>query len=66
MGDMLDATDAIEQTILDHRINAIRSAARTHHPVGKCHWCEEPFSHGSQKIFCDSDCSEDYEKYHRK
>jgi len=66
MGDLLDATDAIEQAILDQRIAAIRNKQREINPKGSCHWCDERFEPGSQHIFCDADCSDDYHKYHRK
>lgn len=64
--DFLDASQEIEQALLDKRIAAIRAAGREFQPKGECHWCEERFDSGSQKIFCDADCSEDHAKYHRK
>lgn len=64
--DILDATQEIEDNLLELRIAAIRSATREYHPKGECIWCGEPFETGSELIFCDSDCSEDHTKYHRK
>lgn len=66
--DILDATQEIEQKLLDLRLAAIRAGSGTRQlpPKGACHWCDERFTHGSEHIFCDADCSEDYEKYHRK
>lgn len=66
MGDLLDATDAIEQAILDQRIAAIRNQGRELYPIGRCHWCDEDFAPNVQLLFCDTDCSDDYHKYHRK
>lgn len=62
--DILDASQEIEQNILDARIEALRATApKRNQPKGFCQWCNEPFASGDERIFCDSDCSEDYEKY---
>jgi len=64
--DILDASQEIEQHILDARINSIRQTGRLITPNGTCRWCKEIFETGSEKLFCDSDCSEDYEKFNRQ
>lgn len=64
--DVVDASQEIEDKLLAVRIAAIRSAGRELQPKRCCHWCDEPFESGSQLLFCDADCSEDYGKYHRK
>ncbi|WP_027854412.1 hypothetical protein [Marinobacterium litorale] len=52
--DLIDHTDKLEGHLLEMRIDAIRQKAgeREPVPVGHCHWCEEPFEEGSQRLFC--------------
>ena len=66
--DVLDAAQEIEQRILDAKLEAMRqaSAPRALNPKLSCYWCSEPFEQGSEKLFCDSECSEDYNKYERQ
>lgn len=66
--DILDATQEIEQKLLDSRIAAIRQSclSRKLQPKQECHWCHEPFEVNSQKLFCDQECGEDHAKYERQ
>jgi hypothetical protein len=64
--DILDAAQEIEQHILDARIRTIRHTQRQFRPKGSCHWCREPFEAGSEKVFCDSDCSDDHDKFKKQ
>ncbi|MCP8687722.1 hypothetical protein [Marinobacterium sedimentorum] len=60
MADVLDQVDERETRINEMRIQAIRNAGRELHPIGECHWCNEPFDAGSPKLFCDATCSTDW------
>ena len=32
---------------------------------GSCHYCEADFAAGDERLFCDSECAQDYEKEQR-
>lgn len=61
--DPVDQADALHTLITENRIKSIRSQGREINPSGFCHFCEEPV-HGN-KLFCDADCSTDYERTKR-
>lgn len=63
--DFLDNSQEVENRLLELRINAITSTTKNLQPKGVCHWCGENTSHPKQ-IFCDGDCADDHEMYHRK
>lgn len=65
MADEADYTDMQSEFLMSARIRDIRNQGRELNPKGACHWCDEPFEHVSQKLFCDSDCSFDYERSKR-
>lgn len=64
--DVFDQTDVVESKLLDLRIQAARSAEREIEPIGECHNCGEPFTEAdTHKLFCDSECSTDWERLKR-
>lgn len=63
MSDILDSTDEVEGRLLNLRIQAAQNYSSGLQPIMQCHWCEEPFEPKSQKLFCDSECAMDYDKY---
>jgi hypothetical protein len=60
--DTIDQADETESRLHEMRIQAIRRAGRELQPGGECWWCNKPFEIGSPKLFCNSDCSTDYER----
>lgn len=60
MADVADRAE-IEEFQVEARIRSIRNKGREIYPKGVCCHCEEPFVANSLKLFCDSDCSKDYE-----
>lgn len=64
--DIVDNTQEIEDRLLSLRVENIRKTTKNLKPISCCNWCREPFEKGSLKVFCDSDCANDYEIYHRK
>ena len=62
--DSLDDAQAVTETLLNAAINNARSKGRALLPKGKCYFCDELLR--PQALFCDIDCSEDYEKLQRK
>lgn len=58
--DAIDIAQRNEETIqkaaLDSTLNASKFKQLSH--TGKCHYCEEPLKQG---LFCNIDCSSDYE-----
>lgn len=64
MADEADIAEEIEQRQRDQALaNAL--ANRGQSSRGECHWCEEPFPPGDTRIYCDSDCAEDYHRHRR-
>ena len=64
MADQCSKADRIIQMNLNVAIMAARSYQRGIDPCGRCHNCYEYVEHPS-KLFCNSECSEDYEKRNR-
>lgn len=63
--DEIDIAQRVSELMLDVAINNARPKGRALHPKGSCHYCEESLEN-TEKLFCDMDCSEDYEKLQRK
>lgn len=66
MADIIDQTNDVEQSVIDLQIRDIRNRGRELEPEEMCHWCDEPFPEGSQKLFCNDVCSRDHARYNRK
>jgi hypothetical protein len=60
--DTIDQSDETETRLQKLRIQAICKSGRELNPMGACHWCRDRFESGSKKLFCNSDCSADYER----
>jgi hypothetical protein len=63
--DLVDDANSIADQMLDVAITNARSKGRALSPKGSCHFCEEKTTIKGQ-LFCDIDCSDDYEKLQRK
>ncbi len=63
--DELDHAQGISELLLNVAITNARPKGRALVPKGCCHYCEEP-SEISDQLFCDIDCSMDWEKLQRK
>jgi hypothetical protein len=65
--DILDQASDMQEKAVSQAIQAIRNSAnhRELYPKGVCHWCDEPFSDEPERLFCDEDCSGDYQKHKR-
>ena len=63
MTDVIDATDDVENRLLNLRIQAAQNYKSDLRPTGKCHWCDEPFVDSPNKLFCDSECALDHERH---
>lgn len=61
--DILDLVSEQQDTINKMRIAEIRNRGRELEPCGECHFCESPVQ--GQQLFCDADCSQDYERTKR-
>ncbi|QQX80836.1 hypothetical protein JK628_02890 [Shewanella sp. KX20019] len=59
MNDIADKSQIAEEQFLNISL-AIRKEQLT--PKGACFNCLEPITTGKNKLFCDCDCREDYEK----
>lgn len=66
MADECDMTDSVEEPLMELQIKTIRNRGRELEPEGYCIWCDEPFPKGSPKLFCDSRCAMDHERYNRR
>lgn len=64
MTDQCGQADRIIEMRLNAAIMTARNFKREIEPCGRCHNCDEYLDHPS-KLFCDSDCGEDYEKRNR-
>ena len=63
--DVVDIAQEHSEQLLAAKLKDIQSRDRELNPNGNCYWCDEPFPPHSEKLFCDSDCSFDYERYER-
>jgi hypothetical protein len=63
--DELDHAQRISEMFLDVAIENARPKGRALVPKGTCYNCDEKFQ-DANKLFCDLDCSEDWEKLQRK
>ena len=67
--DVLDATDVVEEKLMELRVQGIRNSGRELMPIGECHWCGEPFEVDSQRLFCPSaeggpsECALEWERF---
>ncbi|AYA64275.1 DUF2116 family Zn-ribbon domain-containing protein [Alteromonas sp. RKMC-009] len=57
--DPLDAATHMEEHMKQRAIQNIRNKGRELRPKGCCYFCAEELPKGS--LFCDSDCSHDFE-----
>lgn len=57
--DILDQASALEELQRQQAIAAAVAEARRLRPVGRCHNCLAVI--GESALFCDSDCSADYQ-----
>ena len=64
MSDQCGQADKIIEMNLNVGIMTARNYKREVDPCGFCHNCHEFVDYPSQ-LFCDSECSEDYEKRNR-
>ncbi|OFA33323.1 hypothetical protein BAE46_01015 [Glaciecola punicea] len=65
--DPVDQSSDNVANYIKHKVRSIRNKKRELNPSGACRWCLEPFEDPkSQKLFCDTDCSSDFEKSNRK
>lgn len=63
--DPLDAAEATQAQLMTMRIASIRNQGREIMPMGVCHNCGEPLE-SPKHLFCDMDCSHDYERLKNK
>jgi hypothetical protein len=63
--DDIDHAQRISEMLLDVSIKNARPKGRALVPKGDCHFCEEKLD-VADKLFCDLDCSKDWEKLQRK
>lgn len=59
MADEADRAQELQEAALEIALRKQKSKL-TLHATGRCLWCSEPT--GSEGLFCDSDCRDDYEK----
>lgn len=62
--DILDHAQTVSDLMLDVAIQNARPKGRALTPKKACHFCDEPVD--GEKLFCDMDCSADWEKLQRK
>lgn len=62
--DTIDNAQSTADIFLNAAIENARPKGRALLPKGECYYCEEKVD--GQRLFCDLDCSEDYEKLQRK
>lgn len=60
--DQIDNANEMADAYINGAIETARTTKAEHRlaPKGACHNCEEPLADKGQ-IFCDAECSEDYE-----
>ncbi len=61
--DVIDVASEQEAVMLSAQIQQASKTRNKITPKGKCHFCDEDAE--EQKLFCNSDCSSDYEKEQR-
>ena len=66
--DLLDKASSTEELIMEKRIASVRAASHSREfpPKGKCYNCNEDFEKQDQRLFCDSECTKDFELARRK
>lgn len=64
MADKVDNTFDVEERLLHLKINSLRNQTNIIKPKQECYWCNEPLQ--GAKLFCDSDCAVDWDKYGEK
>lgn len=67
MADEVDLTSEHEQRFHSMQIKSIQAASKKRElpVIGKCHWCDEPFPEGDQRLFCDSECASDHHRFQK-
>lgn len=63
--DDLDHAQQVSELMLNIAIQNARPNGRALRPKGRCHFCETSTELKDQ-LFCDIDCSDDWEKLQRK
>lgn len=64
MADIADNADEINELHLQESLAAQKRRAIELKPKGICHYCDEGISSSANnKLFCDTDCRDDYDKY---
>lgn len=58
--DDADRTSDREEIEMAQALKAVSNRKREIEPNGACHFCEEAVL--QDKLFCDSDCAQDWEK----
>lgn len=61
MADVVDKADEHQAFMMQMQLDTISRKGREAHPKGECIWCESPFDSGSLKLFCNANCSRDWE-----
>lgn len=61
MTDLCGQADRVTATLTNAAISSARNFKRDIEPNGRCHNCDE-YLDDPRKLFCDMECSEDYEK----
>lgn len=56
------ATMYEEENLRIALLNAKNTRPNALKPIGECYWCGEETENDKQ-LFCDSDCTKDFEKY---
>lgn len=69
MADEIDLANEQSERWLNQALANIGKGTTRLAPLGKCHYCETEFNASDadfpRKLFCDSDCSADYEEEQR-
>lgn len=65
MADEIDRASDIYEQFHAFKINEsrVKATKRELQPKRECYWCEATLTEG--KVFCDSDCAQDYERSKR-
>lgn len=65
MPDFIDKSVEQQELLLAAQLANAKVSTPKLSPKEQCHNCDESLVHEPNKLFCDSDCAEDYEKYPR-
>jgi hypothetical protein len=65
LADPLDQAAQFQAEAIDREVrNILNKQPSKLTAIGLCHWCREPLE--TKQLFCDTDCSDDFEKSRRK